>query len=198
MPVSKQASYRPPCPRSPSTALIGIDGLLTKIRAYSPHKNKENSHAVQQLETITFLGGAVTDFLPFLWKDAPGYKLYRDGEVGIVEDVGELVAGEAGVMRTGDGGFELGHAVEIAQEVGTLNVRRLDAIFTQFSKEAAVAIVNLIRDTSEVADIVIGGTTVDMVHGHSGRYGTSGSHPDGVCDKDTLRISKGIPKILIL
>ena len=112
--------------------------------------------------------------------------------------MGELVAGEAGVMRTGDGGFELGHAVEIAQEVGTLNVRRLDAIFTQFSKEAAVAIVNLIRDTSEVADIVIGGTTVDMVHGHSGRYGTSGSHPDGVCDKDTLRISKGIPKILIL
>ena len=57
MPVSKQASYRPPCPRSPSTALIGIDELLAKIRAYSPHKNKENSHAVQQLETITFLGG---------------------------------------------------------------------------------------------------------------------------------------------
>ena len=57
MPVSKQASYRPPCPRSPSTALIGIDGLLTKIRDCIPHKNKENSHAVQQLETITFLGG---------------------------------------------------------------------------------------------------------------------------------------------
>ena len=74
MPVSKQASLPSSMPRSQSIALIGIDGLLTKIRAYSPHKNKENSHAMQQLETITFLGGAVTDFLPIQWKDAPSPK----------------------------------------------------------------------------------------------------------------------------
>ena len=42
MPVSKQASLPSSMPRSQSIALIGIDGLLTKIRDCIPHKNKEN------------------------------------------------------------------------------------------------------------------------------------------------------------
>ena len=33
-----------------------------------------------------------------------------------------------------------------------------------------------------------------MVDGHAGRYRSSGSHIDGVCDKDTLRISKSVLK----
>ena len=47
MPVNKQASLPSSMPRSQSIALIGIDGLLTKIRDCIPHKNKENSHAVR-------------------------------------------------------------------------------------------------------------------------------------------------------
>ena len=47
------------------TMMSGI-ASLTRI--------KKISHAVQQLETITFLGGSVTDFLPIQWKDAPSPK----------------------------------------------------------------------------------------------------------------------------
>ena len=47
--------------------------------------------------------------LPFRWKDAPGYKLeyklYRDGEVGIVEDGTKLLFGEASVAIGRDVGF---------------------------------------------------------------------------------------------
>ena len=104
----------------------------------------------------------------------------------------QLVAGEVVVAVLRDGGFELGHAVEVAQEDGTFDTGGIKAIITQFSKEATVAIVNLIRDTSEIADIVIGGTAVDMVYGHTGRYRSSGSHPDGMGSKDLFLMTESI------
>ena len=104
----------------------------------------------------------------------------------------QLVAGEAVVAVLRDGGFELGHTVEIAQEDGTVDTGCIKTLVTQLPQEATVAIVNLIRDTSEVADIVIGGTAVDMVYGHTGRYRSSGSHPDGMGSKDLFLMTESI------
>ena len=68
-----------------------------------------------------------------------------------------------------DGRSDFRHAEEVSEEHPALDGSRVDALVTQFSEEAAVAIVDVVGDTSEIADIVIGGTAVDMVYGHTGR-----------------------------
>ena len=68
----------------------------------------------------------------------------------------------------------------------------IKALVTQYPQEATVTGVYLIGNTSEVADIVIGGTAVDMVYGHTGRNRSSGSHPDGMGSKDLFLMTESI------
>ena len=83
--------------------------------------------------------------------------------------MGEVGAGEVFVAVARDGGFEEGHTVEITQEVRTLDGSSVEAFVAEFAEEAAIAIVVLIRDTTKVADVVVGGTSVDVIDGHTGR-----------------------------
>lgn len=77
------------------------------------------------------------------------------------------------------------HTVEIAEEVWSLDVGGLDTMVAQFGEEAAVAAIDGIGHTSEVAEVVIGGTSVDMVDGHTGRdFLVTPSHIDGMGSKD--------------
>ena len=68
-----------------------------------------------------------------------------------------------------DGGFELGHTAEIAEEVRALDGSGVYAFVADFAEETAIAVVDGIGDTAEVADVVIGGTSVDVVDSHTGR-----------------------------
>ena len=104
----------------------------------------------------------------------------------------QLVAGEAFITILGDSWFYFRHTVEIAQEDGTVDTGCVKTLVTQLPQEATVAIVYLIGDTSEVADIVIGGTAVDMVYGHTGRDRSSGSHPDGMGSEDLFLMTESI------
>ena len=58
--------------------------------------------------------------------------LYRDGEIGIVEDGTKLLFGEPFVAGFCDGGFYFRHAVEVAQEVSTFDTCGIKALVTQF------------------------------------------------------------------
>ena len=58
--------------------------------------------------------------------------LYRDGEIGIVEDGTKLLFGELSVLIFRDVGFYSRHAVKVAQEVGTFDTGGFKAIATQF------------------------------------------------------------------
>ena len=109
--------------------------------------------------------------------------------------MGELVAGEAGVMRTGDGGFELGHAVEIAQEVGTIDTGGIKTSVSQYTIEASIAGVNRLGHTTEVADVVIGGTAVDMINGHASRYFFSAACTiNSMCHEDMFATTESVLK----
>ena len=91
---------------------------------------------------------------------------------GLVREVQEdldVVFREVGIAVIRYDGFERRHAVEIAEEVWSLDVGGLDTMVAQFGEEAAVAAVDGIGDTTEVGKIVIGSTSVDMVDSHSGR-----------------------------
>ncbi len=70
--------------------------------------------------------------------------LYRDGEIGIVEDGTKLLFGEPFVAVLSDGRFYFRHAVEVAQEVGAFDTGGIKALVTQFRQEATVSNVNLI------------------------------------------------------
>ena len=50
-----------------------------------------------------------------------------------------------------------------------MNGRGIEAFVAQFSKEAAVAAIDGKGDTTEIADKVVGGTSVDVVDRHTGR-----------------------------
>ena len=91
-----------------------------------------------------------------------------DGEV-VKEDGHQVGAVEVVVAVTRDILLDKRHAVEIAQEVGALDVGGIDTLVAQLGKEASVAAIDGKGDTTEIADEVVGGTSVDMVDGHTGR-----------------------------
>ena len=66
-------------------------------------------------------------------------------------------------------GLDYCHAVEIAQEVRAPNFGGINTLVAQFAEKASIAVVDLIGDTAEIADKVVGGTSVDMVDSHTGR-----------------------------
>ena len=83
--------------------------------------------------------------------------------------MGEVGAGEVFVAIARDGGFEDGHTVEVAEEVGALDGSGVYAFFAEFAEEATITVVDGIGDTAEVADKIVGGTSVDVIDGHTGR-----------------------------
>ena len=83
--------------------------------------------------------------------------------------MGEVGAGEVFVAVSRDGGFELGHTAEIAEEVRALDGSGVYAFVAEFAEEAAIAIVDGIGDTAEVTDKIVGGTSVDVIDRHAGR-----------------------------
>ena len=98
-------------------------------------------------------------------------------------------------MRTGDGGFELGHAVEIAQEVGTIDTGGIKTSVSQYTIEASIAGVNRLGHTTEVADVVIGGTAVDMINGHASRYFFSAACTiNSMCHEDMFATTESVLK----
>ncbi len=120
-----------------------------------------------------------------------------DRVVGTKEELEELGAGEVIILRLRVGGFPFSHtSVALEDEVGVVH-GDVDALVAEFAHEAAVAIIYLIGGTTEVTDVIVEGVSIDMVHGHSGRYGSTGSHPDGMGGTDCFMCSEGIPKLQI-
>ena len=59
--------------------------------------------------------------------------LYRDGEIGIVEDGTKLLFGEPFVAVSSYCRFYFRHAVKVLQEVSTFDTCGIKAIATQFA-----------------------------------------------------------------
>ena len=107
-----------------------------------------------------------------------------DGEV-VKEDGHQVGAIETPVLQIRDILFDKRHAVEIAQEVGAPDFGGIDTLVAQFSKEAAIAAIDGKGDTTEIADVVVGGTSVDVVDGHtSGDLLVAPSHIDRTGSKE--------------
>ncbi len=96
-------------------------------------------------------------------------KAQGGGLVGVVQEGFEVGAGEAAVAIAGDMGFEDGHAVEIAEEVRAPDFGGIDTSVAQFAEEAAIAAIDGKGDTTEIADEVVGSTSVDVVDSLTGR-----------------------------
>ena len=103
-----------------------------------------------------------------------------DGEV-VKEDGHQVGAVEVVVAPTRDMLFDKRHAVEIAQEVRAPDFGGINTLVTEFAEKAAVAAIDGKGDTTEIADKVVGGTSVDVVDGHAGRnLRDAPSHIDGM------------------
>lgn len=89
--------------------------------------------------------------------------------VRVVQEDLEVGAGEVGVAIVLNGGFEDGHTVEIAEEVRALDGCGIDTFVAEFAEEATITVVDGIGDTAEVADKIVGGTSVDVIDRHTGR-----------------------------
>ena len=74
------------------------------------------------------------------------------------------------VAETRDILLDKRHTVEIAQEVRTPDVGGLDTLVAEFAEKTAVSLIERHGDTSEVADVVVGSHSVDMVDGHACGY----------------------------
>lgn len=91
------------------------------------------------------------------------------------------------------------HAVEIAQEVRAPDFGGLDTLVAEFAEKASVSLIERHGDTSEVSDVVIGGTSVDMVDGHVSRdLLIAPGDIDGMGSKDMLTVSEGILELQIV
>ncbi len=91
-----------------------------------------------------------------------------DGEV-VKEDGHQVGAVEVIVAVTRDMLFDKRHTVEKAQEVRAPDFGWINTLVTKFAEEASIAIVDSIGDAAEIADKVVGGTSVDVIDGHTGR-----------------------------
>ena len=121
-----------------------------------------------------------------------------DGEV-VKEDGHQVGAIEVIVAVTRYILFDKRHTVEIAQEVRAPDFGWINTLVAQFAEEAAIAVVDSIGDTAEVSDVVIGGTSVDMVDGHTGRNVlVTPCDIDCMGRKDMFIESEGIPELQVL
>ena len=115
-----------------------------------------------------------------------------DGEV-VKEDGHQVGAVEVVVAETRDILLDKRHTVKVTQEVRAPDFGGINTLVAEFAEKASVAVVDLIGDTSEVSDVVIGGTSVDMVDRLTGRdlLVTPGDI-DGMGSKDMLTMTEGI------
>ena len=121
-----------------------------------------------------------------------------DGEV-VEEDGHQVGAVEVLVAVTRDILFDKRHTVEIAQEVGTPDLGWINTLVAEFAEKAPVAVVDLIGDTSEVADVVIGGTSVDVIDRHTGwNLLVAPSYIDRMGGKDIFTLAESILKLQIM
>ena len=90
------------------------------------------------------------------------------------------------------------HTVEIAQEVRALNGSGVDAFVAKFAEEAAIAFVDRIGDTAEVADKIVGGTSVDVIDRHTSRdLLIAPSDIDGMRSKDLFTTAKSMLEVQV-
>ena len=105
-----------------------------------------------------------------------------DIKITIVNEVFELFIGEFPVSPIRYGRFEFGHAVEITQEVGTVDVGSVDTLVTQFGYKSAIAAICSSVYLPEVLEPVVGGDAVDMVNSHAGFDRLDPCNIDGMRD----------------
>ena len=90
------------------------------------------------------------------------------------------------------------HAVEIAEEVRAPDFGWINTLVTEFAEKASVAVVDLIGDTSEVAEVVVGSHSVDMVDGHASRdLLVAPGDIDGMGSKDMFLMTESISEVQI-
>ena len=107
-----------------------------------------------------------------------------DGEV-VEEDGHQVGAVEVVVAVTRDILLDKRHTVEIAEEVRAPDFGGINTLVAEFAEKASVALIERHGDTSEVAEVVVGGTSVDMVDSHAcGYLFVAPSHIDGMGSKD--------------
>ena len=92
-----------------------------------------------------------------------------DGEV-VEEDGHQVGTVEVLVAVSRDILLDKRHTVEVAQEVGTPDLGWINTLVAEFAEKASVAAVDGIGDTSEVAEVVVSRTSVDVVDGHACGY----------------------------
>ena len=115
-----------------------------------------------------------------------------DGEV-VKEDGHQVGAIETPVLLIRDILLDKRHTVEIAEEVRAPNVGWLDTLVAEFAEKTAVAVVDLIGDTSEVAEVVVSSHSVDMVDGHAcGYLLIAPGYINGMRSMDTFMITETI------
>lgn len=120
-----------------------------------------------------------------------------DGEV-VKEDGHQVGAVEVIVAEMRDILLDKRHAVEIAQEVGALDFGWINTLVTEFAEKASVAAIDGKGDTTEIADKVVGGTSVDVVDSHAGRnLRDAPSHIDGMGSKEIFMVAESILKLQI-
>ena len=102
------------------------------------------------------------------------------------------------VTITCDDGFDIRHAGVVTQEHPSLVGRRIDAFVTQFAGKSAVAIVDVVGDTSEIPVVIVGRTAIDMVDGHTFRdWFTAPCYINSMGGKDALVYTKSIAELQI-
>ena len=120
-----------------------------------------------------------------------------DGEV-VKEDGHQVGTVEVVVAVTRDILFDKRHTVEIAQEVRAPDFGWINTLVTEFAEKASVAAIYGIGDTAEVADVVIGSHSVDVVDRHTGRdLLVTPSHIDGMGSKEIFMEAESIRKLQI-
>ena len=120
-----------------------------------------------------------------------------DGEV-VKEDGHQVGTVEVIVAVTRDILLDKRHAVEIAQEVRAPDFGWINTLVTEFAEEASVAAVDGKGDTTEIADEVVDGTSVDMVDSHTGwDLLVTPSDIDGMGRKDMFTLTEGMLELQI-
>ncbi len=67
-------------------------------------------------------------------------------------------------------GLDYCHTVEIAEEVRAPDFGGINTHVTEFAEKAAVSLIERHGHTSEVAEVVVGSHSVDVVDGHAYGY----------------------------
>ena len=88
-----------------------------------------------------------------------------DAKVGTKEDLKEIGAGEAIVLPLFVNGFPFSHAFVAHEDEIRMIHSDVDALVAEFAHEAAVAVVDGSRYSTEVPDGVVKRVAVDVVNG---------------------------------